>query len=59
MMDINICLDKVEYHANAEYDNPLKNLEKNSMCWSNVTLSNNEKKKNFLTSIKLTYTGIK
>ncbi len=35
---------KVEYHTNAEYENPLKNSEKNSMCCSNVNVSNNGKK---------------
>ncbi len=35
---------KVKYHADGEYENPLKNSEKNSMCWSKVTLSNNGKK---------------
>ncbi len=85
---------KVEYHAN---ENPLKDSEKNSICWSKVNVYNNKKKtpyhasfiliaimflgfynKNgsfyrkyiakitnpitkpqFLTIIKLTYTGIK
>ncbi len=32
---------QVEYHAN---ENPLKNSEKNSMCWSKVNLSNNQNK---------------
>ncbi len=35
---------KVEYHADAEYENPLKNSEKNSMYWSKVTLANNGEK---------------
>ncbi len=24
---------KVEYHADTEYENPLQNSDKNSMCW--------------------------
>ncbi len=35
---------KVEYHANAEYENPLKHSEKNSIHWSKVNVSNNGKK---------------
>ncbi len=36
---------KIEYHANAKYENPLKFSEKNSLCWSkvNVNVSNNGK----------------
>ncbi len=41
---VNLLHIKVEYHAGAEYQNLLKNSEKNSMCWSKITLSNNEKK---------------
>ncbi len=37
---------KVEYHANAKYENPYQNFEKNSMYWSKVNVSNNGKKKN-------------
>ncbi len=39
---------KVEYHAN---ENPLKNSEQNSICWSNINVSNNEKK-NYHASLK-------
>ncbi len=35
----------VEYDANAEYENPLKNSEKNSMCCRKVNVSNNGEKK--------------
>ncbi len=35
---------KVEYQANAKYENPYQNSEKNSMYWSKVNVSNNEKK---------------
>ncbi len=31
---------KVKYHAN---ENPLKCSEKNSICWSKINVSNNEK----------------
>ncbi len=31
---------KVEYHA---YENPLKNYDKNSICWSTANVSNNQK----------------
>ncbi len=31
---------KVEYHAN---ENPLQNSETNSICWSMVNVSNNQK----------------
>ncbi len=34
---------KVEYYANAEYENPLKYFEKNSMRWSKINVSNNGK----------------
>ncbi len=37
-------LFKVEYHANAKYENPYQNSEKNSMYWSKVNVSNNGKK---------------
>ncbi len=36
-----ICLINVEYHAN---ENPLKNSGKNSICWSKINLSNNQKR---------------
>ncbi len=36
---------KVEYHAN---ENPLKNSEKNSISWSKVNVSNNQKNNNIL-----------
>ncbi len=36
---------KVEYHANAKFENPYHNSEKNSMYWSKVNVSNNGKKK--------------
>ncbi len=39
---------KVEYHANAEYGNPLKTSEKNSTCSSKVNVSNIGKKKKTL-----------
>ncbi len=35
---------KVEYHADAEYENPLKHSEQNNMSLSKVILSNNGKK---------------
>ncbi len=38
------CPLKVEYRADAEYENLLKNSQKNSACWSKVTLANNGKK---------------
>ncbi len=38
-----IYMFKVEYHAN-EY--PLKNSEKNNICWWKVNVSNNQKYKN-------------
>ncbi len=34
---------KVESHANAKHENPLKHFEKNSMCCSKVNVSNIEK----------------
>ncbi len=33
---------KVEYHANAKYENPLQISEINNMCCSKVNVSNNE-----------------
>ncbi len=35
---------KVEYHVDAEYENPLNVSDKNSMYWSKVIISNNGKK---------------
>ncbi len=35
------CLLKVEYHAN---ENPLQNSEKNSICWSKINVSDNQKR---------------
>ncbi len=32
---------KFEYHAD---ENPIKNAEKNSICWSKVNVSNNQNK---------------
>ncbi len=37
---------KVEYHANAKYENPYQNSGKNSMYWSKVNVSNNGEKQN-------------
>ncbi len=34
---------KVEYHANAKYENPLQFSDKNSMYWSKMNVSNNGK----------------
>ncbi len=40
-LHVKLCLHvKVEYHAN---ENPSKNSEKDSICWSTVNVSNNKK----------------
>ncbi len=38
-----VALFKVEYHADAEYENRLKHSEKSIMFWSKATLTNNRK----------------
>ncbi len=42
-----LCI-KVEYHANAKYENSLNISEKNSICWLKVNVSNNSEKYNAL-----------
>ncbi len=34
--------NKVKYHANAKYENPLQITEKNTMSWLKANVSNNK-----------------